>query len=271
MRIRIIFKLKTRGAAVPFHHQQLLFQFIQELIKGNDDGAFSHFVDYNFSGLKGQTSVSKKGLHFHSSKITLVISSNNPSFLNFLVTTMVRVSDFHIGNLELQLESVEREELPNLEENVKYICISPMVIVHPKKDGVYAKKFLSPESDVFSDLVYESTLLRMKKSGIYTQEQLAFFYKFQIVPDKEYLKKIKDDEKKFARIYTAVEGREKFEIRGYTFPFTLLAAREVQQFAFECGLGAYTNKGYGMIDLANSNPVERSIAYEISDRINDLS
>ncbi|NJO03714.1 MAG: hypothetical protein HC880_20425 [Bacteroidia bacterium] len=70
--------------------------------------------------------------------------------------------------------------------------------------------------------------------------------------------------KKFARIYTVFEGKIKYELRGYTFPFTLYAAPAVQEFIFNCGLGAYTHKGFGMIDLANVDPIERTEIYELS-------
>ena len=41
---------------------------------------------------------------------------------------------------------------------------------------------------------------------------------------------------------------KKVEIRGYTFPFTMYADPIVQQFVFECGMGAFTNRGFGMLD-----------------------
>ncbi len=36
---------------------------------------------------------------------------------------------------------------------------------------------------------------RMERSGAYTPEQIASFYKFQVVPDKGYLQRIREGEK----------------------------------------------------------------------------
>jgi CRISPR-associated endoribonuclease Cas6 len=118
------------------------------------------------------------------------------------------------------------------------------------------KKFISPESDEFSDLLYDSTLARMEATGKYTSEQLTAFYKFQIVPDSEYIQRIQSSHKKFARIYPLYENDVRFEIRGYTFPFTLYAAKEVQQFVYDNGLGYFTHKGFGMLDIANNDSIQ---------------
>ena len=94
--------------------------------------------------------------------------------------------------------------------------------------------------------------------------QLHFseFFKFQVVPDKNYLNKIKEEEKKFARIFPVFDNEEKYEVRGYTFPFTLYANPKVQQFVFDLGLGLYTHKGFGMLDIANADPNQRTTPYE---------
>ena len=98
----------------------------------------------------------------------------------------------------------------------------------------------------------------MEALGKYTPEQLASFYKFQIVPDHEYIQRLQASHKKFARIYPLYDNDVKFEVRGYTFPFTLYAAREVQQFIYENGLGYFTHKGFGMLDVANNDSIQRA-------------
>ena len=44
-----------------------------------------------------------------------------------------------------------------------------------------AKKFIHPETDEFSDLLYESTILRMSQSKLYSADKLKTFFKFQLV------------------------------------------------------------------------------------------
>ena len=71
-----------------------------------------------------------------------------------------------------------------------------LLIVHSE-----SKRFIPPETDEFSDVLFESTILRMEALGTYNNEQLASFSKFQLVPDENYLRKIRENQKKFARIY----------------------------------------------------------------------
>ena len=99
---------------------------------------------------------------------------------------------------------------------------------------------------------------------MYTPEQIASFYKFQLIPDQKYIQRLTDAQKKFARIYPVYDQDVKYEIRGYTFPFTLYAAKEVQEFVFHCGMGFFTHKGFGMLDMANTDPKNRAVHYEFS-------
>ncbi|NJO03715.1 MAG: hypothetical protein HC880_20430 [Bacteroidia bacterium] len=179
MRVRIVFKLKNRGGYVPFHHQHLLSQWIKELARqGGDTYSAYHF--YNFSGLKGQTKISRNGLHFYSSKVTLVISAKSEDFMNFLLSKIFSFKEIKIGTLQLVPELIEKEKPPQFVQEVKYLCISPMVLVNPRYDNFYAKKFIPPDTDIFSDLLYESTMTRMEKSGEYDEKIIASFFNFKL-------------------------------------------------------------------------------------------
>lgn len=247
---------------MPFHHQFLLAQQIKGLILNGGDASFRDYNYYNFSGLKGQTKISRNGLHFFSNKVTLVCSSPNEKFIDYIINEMFALTHLEIGNLVLIPDSVEVEALPDLAKIDKFICISPIVIIPPKFNSSDAKKFIAPELDEFSDRLYESTMLRMQNLMAYSEDKLATFNKFQIVPDANYLRKIKETQKKFARIYPLYDQDVKYEIRGYTFPFTLYAEPEVKTFLFHCGLGEYSHKGFGMIDIANSDPAQRTVPYK---------
>jgi CRISPR-associated endoribonuclease Cas6 len=263
LRVRIVFGLSNKGATVPFHHQFLLANLINaHLDKYKPE--FQGYEQYNFSGLKGQTKVGKDGLHFYSNKVTLVFSSPSERLIEALVKSIFKQQQFEIGKLLLIPLSVEKEILPVMSFEMKYICISPVVLLNPANNPSDSKRFILPTSDEFSDVLYDNTMYRMEKSGKYTAEQIESFYKFQIVPDRNYLDKIKDEEKKFARIFPAFDRSNKYEVRGYTLPITLFADPEVQQFIYDCGLGVYTHKGFGMLDLANSDPNQRTTTMEVN-------
>lgn len=225
---------------------------------------YHNFNEYNFSGLKGQTKISRKGLHFYSSKVTLVFSCSDKSFLDFFIGNLFKIKELNIGNLHLSPESVESEEHALVGEEMKFLCLSPIVLIPPDFNDDKAKKFMMPDADEFSDLLYDSTIARMEKTGRYTTEQLASFYKFQVMPDMDYINRLQQSNKKFARIYPLFDQDVRYEVRGYTFPFKLFAAPEVQQFIFECGLGYFSHKGFGMLDIAQNEPVKRMIYQELN-------
>ena len=262
MRIRVVFILKNKGANVPFHHQYLLAQLVKGVIMKGGDAKYNNYPFYNFSGLKGQTKISRNGLHFFSSRVTLVFSAKDKDFVDYFLKSLFSLPQLDIGNLILVPESAELEVTPEFTDEMKFICISPLVLLNPEFNDSKGKRFISPETDEFSDLLYESSIERLASYNKYSEEELASFSKFQVVPDKIYLDKIRESQKKFARIYPVYDQDVKYEVRGYTFPFTLFAAKEVQEFVFTCGLGAFTHKGFGMLDIAHSDPSERVQRYE---------
>lgn len=226
--------------------------------------SFFSYTQYNFSGLKGQIKISRKGLHFYSSKVTLVFSASDKVFLDYFLAILFEQKELLIGNLQLTPESFEEEEPVTISDSVKFLCISPVVLVPASFNDESGKRFISPESDEFSDLLYDSTISRMEASGKFSAEQLAEFYKFQLVADKEYLHRIQSSHKKFARIYPLYDHDVKFEVRGYTFPFTLYAPQPVQQFVYENGLGWFSHKGFGMLDVANSSTIKNDADLEVN-------
>lgn len=258
MRTRIIFSLKNRGAYVPFHHQYLLAQFIKGLLVFGADKSYQHYTQFNFSGLKGQTKISRKGLHFYSSKVTLVFACTDKNFHDYFLQRLFEQKDIMIGSLHLSPDSVEEERPVEISHETRFLCISPVVPIEAGFNDDSSKRFIAPESDEFSDLLYDATLARMESTGRYTAEQLASFYKFQVVPDAAYLNRIQAAHKKFARIYPLYDNDIKFEVRGYTFPFTLYADAEVQRFVYENGLGYFCHKGFGMLDIAGNDSVKNT-------------
>lgn len=144
-----------------------------------------------------------------------------------------------------------------------------MVLLRPDEDG--AKQFVSPDTDLFSDLLYESTMMRMEKTGEYTSEQIDSFFRFQVVPDKTYLERIRSEEKKFARIYSYPDDSGLIqEIRGYTMPFVLFAAPEVHEFVFNNGMGEISRNGYGMLDMTDNNFAKRTTNQLLRQRANSV-
>jgi CRISPR-associated endoribonuclease Cas6 len=264
MRARIIFWLNNRGEVLPFNHQFMIEVFLRSILQDH----FGEKPSYTFSGLKGQSRISTGGLGYWSSKVTIVVASQNKELVEFLIHTIFKTEIHYLGTLSLTPESVAEELIPEFGIDNKYICLSPITLLSPEINDQEIKRFVEPSSDLFSDILYESTMLRMQASGKYTSEQLQEFYKFQIKPDEVYLKKMKSENKKVARVYF-LDGStsSEMEIRGYTFPFTLYADSEVQNFVFYNGLGEYCRMGYGLLDTADSQFQNRTIPYPATSQI----
>ena len=114
-----MFNLANKGASIPFHHQFLLSQLVRGVCLRGDDTKYVNFSDYNFSGLKGQTRVSRRGLHFYSSKVTLVFSCGDSGFVDFFLDKLFDLEEFELGGLKLSPALVEKEEPIIFEEKMK--------------------------------------------------------------------------------------------------------------------------------------------------------
>jgi len=254
--------LENKGGAVPYHHQNLLSGFIKKLLLREPNNIYRNFTFYTFSALKGHTKVSRKGLHFYSKKVTLVLSSKEKGFIDYIIKAIFDLEKVEIGALRLFPCSVDEENQPDFTDDMKFICISPLVLTPPQFEEAQGKAFISPFLGRFSELLYTSLQKRMKDFG-YSEEKLKQFYRFQLQPDKKYLNKIKESGKKFARIYPVYHNDIKYDLRGYTLPFKLQAAREVNEFIYTCGLGECTHKGFGMVDIVDYMNNKTMISYQV--------
>jgi CRISPR-associated endoribonuclease Cas6 len=263
LRVRIIFLLKNRGTFIPFHHQFLIAQMLKAVAMVGGDRSFLTFKGFNFSGLKGQTKSSRKGLHYYSSRVTLVLASRNIDYLNYLLLNMFKMKQVQLGDLILEPERVEVERIPDLTSFEKFICLSPLVLDEPSLTSDQAVTYVDPQSDEFSDRLYDLVMQHVESLSLYSQEVMATFNQFQVVPDKEYLAKLMENNKKFSRVYFTYDQDVKFDIRGYTFPFYFYGAPELKEVFFLDGLGAIPHKGFGMLDLANEDPNARVEPYEV--------
>lgn len=253
MRVRVIFRLQNRGASVPFYHQNLLTDMLDSIVS-------EHTGEYHFSALKGQTRVSKGGLHYCSRRVTLVLSCINRKDCDDMLRKIFAQKLWEVGDLRLEPEFVELEREPELKEIVKFVCISP-TILSSASSRRNLKEFLAPDNEAFTDLLYESTMNRMLHAGYIDSSDLHELTKFQLIPDRRYLEKIQQEEKKFARIYRVRQDNEEIEVRGYTFPFVLCAPLRVQQYIMAAGFGEFCDQGFGMLDLAHSDHASRTILY----------
>lgn len=242
MRIKISFLREHSSAnSIPLHHQKLLADSLGEILDqiGGDRFAF------NFSSLKGTSKITNGFMRFLSSKITLVISSRDPQLAENVVNKIFDNPYLAVGKMNLIPKTYEVIPDPVFQTKMRYLCISPLIMVNPDKEPERAQEMIDPTSQQFSDLLYNITLDRMERAG-YSEAQLNEFTEFEAQPDIEYINKINESGKKYARFYKSAAGNT---MLGLLLPFTLHAHPEVHKYIWEVGMGVLTEEGYGMIDL----------------------
>ena len=258
MRIKISF-LKVHGSSgtVPLHHQKIISAFMDEVMREIPE-ATDYFC---FSSLKGTSKVQTGQIRFLSSKVSLVISAPDASITEQWVKKIFDRRLVSFAKLTLVPKAYDIIPDPEFKTVMKYVCISPMVpqLQFETDEAGNIPEALDPRSHEFSDLFYDSIMERMEKAG-FTQEQLATFAEFEIMPDPIYIQKILDTHKKFARIY---KNNNHQTIFGYLLPFTLHAHPQVQKFIWECGIGMFTQQGYGMIDVVSTSQFTPSLEAEV--------
>lgn len=256
MRIRILFSVNNPGCTIPFNHQPLIKEYLDDFLI-RKRSSFGHYSNFTFSTLKGKYQVSPQGLIVTSPRISLIFSSPNGAFVSEISQLLTSEKEIKLGGLSLSPLNTSQECTPNFDSQMSFICLSPIGIIDAQSKNELPTRFIPPLSDTFSDILYESTIDRMEVSGIYSEDKLASFNKFQLIPDDQYLEKYKGEEHKYSRLYKINGKMNPFEIRGYIFPFTLFAAPEVQEFIYFNGLGLFCNQGYGSVDFY-SEPIKNT-------------
>lgn len=245
MRIKISFLRENSSAnSIPLHHQKLITDGLGSLM----DQVHSDRSVFNFSSLKGTSKITNGFMRFLSSKITLVVSSTSNEHAEALVRTIFDQPQIEVGKMYLLPKTYEVIPDPDFNTKMRYLCISPLILINPDKEPEKAQDLIDPTSQQFSDILYNITLDRMERAG-YPESQLNEFAEFEAQPDIEYITKINETGKKYARFYKSAAGNT---MMGFLLPFTLHAHPEVQKFIWQAGLGVLTDEGYGMVDLVKA-------------------
>ncbi len=241
MRAKISFLRQANGNnQVPLHHQKIIYTFINEMA-----GELGIEVPHrSFSSLKGTSKVKNGFMRFLSTKITLVLASPDDKFMKVLTDHIMTKDQVLIGKLELAPKQITIIDKPNFDTRTKYVCISPLVLCDPNQNEEQSQEFLNPSSHEFSDMLFNELVEKMEQAG-FTEAQLNSYAEFEVIPDPDYINKLNDAGKKFARYYRSDSGKS---MAGYLLPFTLHAHPEVHEFIWEYGLGALNSEGYGMVD-----------------------
>lgn len=242
MRVKISFiRDNSSGNTIPLHHQKLIFDSLTAILKSLGENT----KQLNFSSLKGTSKIHNGFMKFLSSKITLVVSSSNEDLITKLTNKIFLNERLTIGRMTLLPKNKEIIPDPEFSTQMRYLCISPLVLLDPAINAKQAVEQVEPQSSNFSDILFNLTLDAMEKSGI-PESVISSYSEFDIQADAEYLQKMSGQNKKYVRTYRTATGKN---VAGYLLPITLHAHPDVHKFVWQNGMGALTYEGYGMLDL----------------------
>lgn len=253
MRIRLVFSILRNNGLLPFHQQSTLHTFFKRHLDRFPKEVLYEPIQMSFSGIKGHSIVHKDGLEYDSPKITIVVSSPYKFLIEELVDEIFSWPSFDLDCLVVKPSQVLIELPPDFDQIESYVCLSPLAVRYLPANELENKKHLNPEEISFSRILWDSTLSKVKASGFFSEAEWKEFPPISVTPDADYLRKCLEMNRKISRMYALPSQNAGSEIRAYTFPFQLNAHPEIHKFLFYCGLGAFTQCGFGMLDLANKN------------------
>jgi CRISPR-associated endoribonuclease Cas6 len=245
MKVRFHFRRSGKGNAVPVYHQDLLAKLIRQWINSTfTESEDLQFDLFTFSSLKGLNKVEGNLMFYHSQQVHIMLSSPHEMWLTRLSDSIMRQGSFQIHEMTLLPEAYEVASPPVFGWESRFVSMSPMILFDPHLKPEAPSEILNPYSNDFSDLLYDSLLDKME-SYPFGNFNFNEYSKFQVVPDSEYIRKLKETKKKFGRPLE-VEGRK---VKSYLFPFTLFAHPDVQSFVYAAGIGCMGSTGFGCVDL----------------------
>lgn len=147
-------------------------------------------------------------------------------------------TEFTIGNrshrVSFQVTSLENLPSPSFTETMEYTALSPVCIKQHINDHTL---YLSPTDAHYSDGILKGLLSRYEAFHGKPFEGDISVFKFELLP---------------GRVKSSLIDIKGIKVRGYTYSFRLTAPKELQQMAYEGGIGEECSQGFGYIDIIKS-------------------
>lgn len=249
MKVKIILNKQSKYGLVPFNHLNELYNLILSIIENKSSifepilkpyaKTIKDFTLFTFSGIKGFSKVENNALNFQSKKLSWVISSPVEGFVDKILDELFRMPVIKVGDILVNPIQTEVIPAPSFHKAIKYLSLSPLIL---QKDD---HNIYSPESETFSDKLFETTIRRMIE---FYGDSLPYNHmtEFQFIPDKEYLERMKNQKKEVVRDYDTVKYGK---VKTYLMPFVLYAHPKIHEFVWDTGIGDVTEEGFGGVDV----------------------
>ena len=264
MRIRVNLHLERR-VAVPVNHQHYLtavvYQFLEQADADyarflHDDGYAPtangaangmsepthperrRFKLFTFSSLradKAHRRVEGERLWLGPGEAHWLVSSPVPKFLTEFATGLLQAGTLRVGSVCLPVTAAETLPSPDLGEEARFTCLSPIVAAVGSPDQA-TPAYLRPGDERFSEQLRRNLIA--KYSALYGKAPEDT--RLMVTWDADYLRTHRG---------TKVVHYKGIGIAGAFCPLTLSGSTPLLEIAYDAGLGEKNAAGFGMIEV----------------------
>lgn len=223
--------------------RKTLFSFLQDQKPKLANKYKREFPQFTFSQLMIPERVVETGfIRIMGNFLSLMISSADDVFIEYLVKAVNRQKSFSIYNHTFPLKKVEVLDEPEFTSPMHFKMLSPLLLFKEEDGGTV---FLRPwESDV--NKVFAAHLVENYNNSPYAETTGQFRTgDIKLELDQEYAARKKNLTKLFT--IRSVHYKTIFS------PFSLKGEEELIRFAYHNGIGFKTNFGFGMIETGRYN------------------
>jgi CRISPR-associated endoribonuclease Cas6 len=252
MRLKLVF-YSGLNAEIPINYNHFLTSAIYSYL-AKDDKKYSSrlhglnsYKFFTFSWLQVEKKkVERYFIKILSDKVLWYISSPSKEFINTFANGLMKIGYLQIGSTLFELQQVEVLPEVDINSEMRFICLSPIVVTTKKYyNGKLVKYYYKPEDDqeeiaerIKNNLIkkYESFYNINVKGNDNDNAVVDITFNF----DQRYLPKAKV-------LVHYVKGNLDIKIPAIMCPFAVKGNRELIKFGYECGFGELNSAGFGMV------------------------
>jgi len=175
-----------------------------------------------------------------SDKILWYVSSPSKEFINTFANGIMKIGFLQVRNTFFELQQIEVLPEVEIKSEMKFICLSP-IVVRTKKyyNGELVKYYYKPEDDQKEIVEKIKNNLVKKYKSFYNSD---IEDNIDITFDQNYLPKSKV-------LVHYIKGNLDIKIPAIMCPFVVKGNKELIKFGYECGFGELNSAGFGMVKI----------------------
>ena len=176
-----------------------------------------------------------------SNKILWYVSSPSKEFINTFANGLMKTGYLQVGKTIFELQQIEVLPEVEIKSEIKFICLSPIVVTTKKYyNGKLEKYYYKPEDDQKEIVEKIKNNLVKKYKSFYNSD---IDDDIDITFDQNYLPKSKV-------LVHYIKGNLDIKIPSIMCPFVVKGNKELIKFGYECGFGELNSAGFGMVRSA---------------------